>query len=648
MSCSTFICDRYPEKFGGQQADYQQQVIQIVREGAREVRRVREAKGDLIALFNALIKRLAEERARIAQAHNTYRQEKFGLLRTERRGFQVTHTILVGEYREYGERIKGMLKRWLEAMGSETKQTFLLAEGAAVEVERLETKTLAERKWNEQPALNLPQAGHEAGHEAGHSQRRLTRQEVQQLKKENKELYTRTVMFTKLLLLEKKFPRPQVEGGRVVSGEEKHLRSFFVRAIVKQQVEGKLYHLFEYFTWLYRDSDNRPYERMMNCSTATLFHFDPLNIDQPALPDMGKLFERAVLSSDFVQMKQNLGQLRRFMGSVMLWCRGSAAITEWVEQIVSGSLGFRMSYMPALHPDLESYAEPNGPQYIANYAQGKFCQWHPVRFETLVDQQSCIAYLVAAGKPNPKERAIPNFENRCRVLQPANKGKTAFYSVLNLLRQRIGPNHDPALVNLRQIEKRFSDYRKQLSLLEMGTPSTCDQEQKQVVKICQELHIPTDKNSKILRNLLWIEAARQYGLVQATWTPLQGCDALYTSLKQHGPHLFVGELGRLQYLNAPQEIPSAKLGNCPVLGWPPHSPKKTSEHSAHAILVIGVNKERQLIYYLDPEDPSDPAQGPTQIIYVTSYNTFSSRLFPLHGSEMRSNTDSYAIHSGQL
>lgn len=280
------------------------------------------------------------------------------------------------------EKIKFILKGFLDQMRGSSKRTFEFPidpnfpRRSCMEVEVLEQKDLIEKQWLSSPTpeeIDLPDLEYNALGQLSH-------ESLARVKKERRPLYQRLAMFQKFLLLQSEFPSPKVIGknekGVVFDhpDREKNLKSLFVRAVVKQEVEGKLYQVCEYLTWMYRDHRTDPHQRMLKDSTVIVFHLDGRNIEHPAMDDLATLFAKAVLSDEKL-LKYEVCEYRKFQAFVMPVCRGNASITEWFEQILFNVHHLGINYKKEVHPDLEGFTTPNASEYHENYVKGKFITW---------------------------------------------------------------------------------------------------------------------------------------------------------------------------------------------------------------------------------------------------------------------------------
>ncbi|MCE5318159.1 MAG: hypothetical protein LLG04_12470 [Parachlamydia sp.] len=122
----------------------------------------------------------------------------------------------------------------------------------------------------------------------------------------------------------------------------------------------------------------------------------------------------------------------------------------------------------------------------------------------------------------------------------------------------------------------------------------------------------------------------QLGFVGSTWHPGQSLNELFQELKKHGPLMFYGRHGQGFYLNPSFELTTAIAGRT-IFGWKPNTPKD-NEREYHSVVVVGVNLDTKVVYFVDPRDSSGP-QPKDQKVYVTSYDKFKASLVDISGRE---------------
>ena len=117
-------------------------------------------------------------------------------------------------------------------------------------------------------------------------------------------------------------------------------------------------------------------------------------------------------------------------------------------------------------------------------------------------------------------------------------------------------------------------------------------------------------------------SAEHYGIKISSWLPSQPIENLIDELTHHGPLGVAGSFGWVSY-----DVPARKLGkkieNRDIYYWRKDDPKKDV---GHIILIVGAEKIgiNGFVYYIDPNDDSDPAHPETQPIYMMSYKKLTS------------------------
>lgn len=146
-----------------------------------------------------------------------------------------------------------------------------------------------------------------------------------------------------------------------------------------------------------------------------------------------------------------------------------------------------------------------------------------------------------------------------------------------------------------------------------------------------------------------------YGMRNSDWHPVQPITSLIKELKDYGPHFVKGQFGQEYYSSKPFEL-REKIENRPVFGWKVGS-KRIFKNDNHAVVVVGAKAEngKELVYFIDPLDGSDPANITTQKIYVISYQTFCTQIATVRGLrlvekenphfvQMNASKNDYAFH----
>ncbi len=111
--------------------------------------------------------------------------------------------------------------------------------------------------------------------------------------------------------------------------------------------------------------------------------------------------------------------------------------------------------------------------------------------------------------------------------------------------------------------------------------------------------------------------AKLYELKISSWTPFQTINDLIKELKEKGPLVISGTFHVSAY-TAPYSQYRKKVSQHTILAWPPGT-KIENSFIHHVVTLIGAKKDQKLVYYVDPNDPSDPAAPQKKPIYAIPY-----------------------------
>lgn len=131
-------------------------------------------------------------------------------------------------------------------------------------------------------------------------------------------------------------------------------------------------------------------------------------------------------------------------------------------------------------------------------------------------------------------------------------------------------------------------------------------------------------------NVLRSVAAEKYGLKTSDWTPDMSIEVLIQEMKLHGPLYVSGALGACVYVAPPRVLRS--VAGRTIHFWPKGSARNNLT-AGHAVVLVGAEKTSggPLIYYVDPNDPSDPKDKSLQKIYAISYKNLVDSVVNLMG-----------------
>jgi hypothetical protein len=124
-----------------------------------------------------------------------------------------------------------------------------------------------------------------------------------------------------------------------------------------------------------------------------------------------------------------------------------------------------------------------------------------------------------------------------------------------------------------------------------------------------------------------------FNLVESCWNPELPVESLIEQLHLHGPHLVVGKIGRPFYEIPPFEL-KVKVAGRAVFGWKPEPLRKEENTGAgHFVVIVGAKLEegKGYVYFVDPNDGSDPRDPSVQKVYVISYQRLKSTIALLNG-----------------
>jgi len=144
---------------------------------------------------------------------------------------------------------------------------------------------------------------------------------------------------------------------------------------------------------------------------------------------------------------------------------------------------------------------------------------------------------------------------------------------------------------------------------------------------------PSEKNT-LLDHMARLISIKKYGLEISSWSPQQPIEKLIAELESRGPLGIGGYFGISHYANPPKKL-ERKIEGRGIYGWAKNAPKHVDPVNGHMILIVAAEKtpQKQLVYYIDPIDDSDPNDPSKQRIFVTNYSSLTSgdNICDLHG-----------------
>ena len=121
------------------------------------------------------------------------------------------------------------------------------------------------------------------------------------------------------------------------------------------------------------------------------------------------------------------------------------------------------------------------------------------------------------------------------------------------------------------------------------------------------------------------EASKMYNLKLSSWHPSQPIEQLITEIQNRGPLIVGGCFGTSHYAVPPRKL-KIEVADRPVYGWLKTDPKNNNHVTVHTIVLVGAQKtdKQELVFYIDPEEDSDPSSPKSQKVFCISYSRLTS------------------------
>ena len=395
-SYASYITERNPGKYGGRQEDYVAQSQRAIDSATRQIIAGVSEKKDLTVLFFEVLHDLSAARQNIARTHGTETSESFGrrrglvctaeeLGKGEDPGFISPYTILKGEeYSEYNSLFMGRLHRVLSTLRHDKRSfsetAYKETKTALGRVNKFEVEVLnneAVLRLGAIPTIEeLNAAITIEGRKPGTIVDFINSKEaILSLKTSVPDLYKRLRISLYLREIALSFPSPKKittpSGEVTVAENEGNLKSLYVLATNRLEVNGKLYAISQYLTWMYCNHSEDPVDRMVRHSKVMIIHQDTF-LTEDTLKDISKVFKETVLwnrdEESLVHLKNKVALLRYEFSHNMPFQRGSAAIGEWLEIAIYRYHGFTKSHHSKTYlTDLEALTSFSLDDFLKRY-----------------------------------------------------------------------------------------------------------------------------------------------------------------------------------------------------------------------------------------------------------------------------------------
>ncbi len=131
-------------------------------------------------------------------------------------------------------------------------------------------------------------------------------------------------------------------------------------------------------------------------------------------------------------------------------------------------------------------------------------------------------------------------------------------------------------------------------------------------------------NPKLAFSVLHIIVVINYlqvsGFIKSEWNSDKSIDFLIEQIKKHGPLFASGKLGRCCYTQDAEKS-RYKIANRSIWYWKPGT-YNNDNNFLHAVIITGAENtlKGKFVYYIDPNDASDPNNAESQKIYKISYD----------------------------
>lgn len=335
---SGYFYKRDQSRFGSKQDDYLRQVNEIVIYATNLIKDTINEQKDLTELFDTILSFMGDMRHSIAVEHNTESAELYGIRRDEPPfSHFVMQTCLGGVYKEYNNQLISKMQSHLRPM-RRTNKVFqqctskingesCLGRRTSIDISILSKEKASEwvveytREYYEK-LCNICEITplDDNTHINVCFNSLMTIDVMKIIKEKSIEDYKRLKNIYVIKDIYSEFP-----------GRKSDWALFTNRC----EINGKMYALTQYLTWLYRTFRDDPVDYMTTREDPTvvcLIHQDVFLIKE-TLKDVGELFKQAIEwdSGDIQDLINQVGLINYLFAHSMPFARGSAAICEWLE-----------------------------------------------------------------------------------------------------------------------------------------------------------------------------------------------------------------------------------------------------------------------------------------------------------------------------
>lgn len=370
---SNYFFKKDPRRFGAQQENYLERVEEIVQTTVLRFKDACQSEANLSGLFDETLQIMGQARFEIAQAHGTENADLHGRLRRDNSVTSgIMHTSLGGVYQAYNDRLLHLIQGHLREMRHNLK-SFDQTEKKIITPVCLGRKTsldisiLSKEKqmhWDfEYSKENYARICHQSSIkplDSSHSLQEcfnhlMTLDVLAAIKKHSIEDYKR-LKTTHLI--------------RDIYLRFEGRKSDWVMLTVRCEINGKMYALSQYLTWMYRTFNDDPIDFMttrIHPTVISIVHQDVF-LTNDTLEDIANLFVEVLRwhGENKEELINLIGLINYLFAHAMPFARGSAAISEWIEMALYRFHGLNLEYNQTLSINMEALTLPLH-DFIAKY-----------------------------------------------------------------------------------------------------------------------------------------------------------------------------------------------------------------------------------------------------------------------------------------
>ncbi|MBP9842182.1 MAG: hypothetical protein KBC64_07150 [Simkaniaceae bacterium] len=149
--------------------------------------------------------------------------------------------------------------------------------------------------------------------------------------------------------------------------DEDEIKKVYLFVTVRLEINRQYYALSQYMVSTYADGVENPADYMQRCSITKILHQDALLV-KTTLDDIAKIFHEALAwnkeTKSFEDLKTQVQLLRYELGQCTPLNRGSAAVAEWLGEIIASYHGLEKSSLAISQGDLKALASLSLAQFI--------------------------------------------------------------------------------------------------------------------------------------------------------------------------------------------------------------------------------------------------------------------------------------------